>query len=88
MRETKMSRRYRAYVLGFRQEWANANQNLCKRLIAESDFCIARAEGIAIGEDVSTYTIKAGKVGSIGIPRNIKCIGHEYEGKVVIIESA
>lgn len=83
MRETKV--KFRAYVLGFNPEWSNSHQNLCKRLIKESDFCIARAEGIAIGENVSTYTIQQGKPG-ISIPRNIVCIGHEHGGKVVIIE--
>lgn len=80
--------RYRAYVLGFKPEWSNANQNLCKRLIAESDFCIKRAEGIAIGENVSTYTISEGKPGSISIPRDLVCVGHEYDGKIVLIEPA
>lgn len=80
-----MTTRYKAYVLGFNAEWANHNQHLCKRLIAESDFCIDRAQGIAIGENISTYTIKQGKPG-ITIPRNIVCVGHEHGGKVVIIE--
>ncbi len=76
--------RWKAYVLGFNPEWSNANQNLCKRLIAESDFCIKRAEGIAIGENISTYTLVDGKP-NVNIPRNMFCVGHEYNGKVVLL---
>lgn len=79
-----MSRKFKAYVLGFRQDWANTNMNLCKRLIKESDFCIDRSQGITIGENVSTYTISRGNP-TLNIPRNMVCIGHEYNGKVVIL---
>jgi hypothetical protein len=81
-----MRQQYRAYVLGFRPEWANVNRNLCERLIAEVDFCIDRSSGVAIGERLDTYLLARGNP-DIAIPRKMVCVGHEYEGKIVIVET-
>ncbi|HEX6826598.1 MAG TPA: hypothetical protein VF077_09820 [Nitrospiraceae bacterium] len=75
----------RAYVLKFKQAWTEANWELCERLIKETDFCIEAPQGIHIGQRYTTYILQDND-NKEPIPKEVVCTGHEYDGKVVIVE--
>lgn len=79
---------WRLYVAGFRQTWANANMELCKRLIRECDMTLNHPAGISVGERFSTYDIIRGKNPQEELPEEFICIRHEYNGKVIVVQDA
>jgi hypothetical protein len=76
---------WRCYIIGFNQRWSDANMDLCRQLIEESDFCADAPEGIPIGTHFTTHTIYNGK-GKV-IPKDLVCIGHQYNGKIAIVRA-
>lgn len=79
-------KQWRCYIIGYKPEWSEQNQELCEKLIEEADLCIIEERGVKIGHDFSTYTIIPGKgKKDDDIPNHLTCIGHEHGGKIAIV---
>jgi hypothetical protein len=83
-----MTRRYKAYLMGYEPKWPALTEDFINRTMAESDFCMDAPRGLRVGEILRTgHTIDEGRNGRSpdrGI--RVRVVALSHHGKLATLE--